>query len=94
VSGMSLCDSCKHALVAEGERETDRLVVCRVLDHGARIRFAVRRCNTYARATDPEIYDLEAIAWHVTVDRKTRELGFISPAERARGNRSRIVDGD
>jgi hypothetical protein len=91
---MTLCDSCKHALVAQGERETDRLVVCRLLEHGGRITFPVRTCNSYARATDPEIYDLEAIAWHITVDRKTRELGFISPAERERGHRLRIVDGD
>lgn len=75
VAGRSLCDSCRHALVALGDAESERFVMCNWPYPSVRITFAVAECSRYENAALPEVEDLEEIAMDLTRVRSSK-IGF------------------
>ena len=94
----SLCLSCKHALRIEGPG-VERLV-CRMLaaadgvGSAGDITFPVRRCSGYQSRSTPELYELEEIAWRVTLNRRTHQIGFLSPLEWRARHRPKVFEVD
>jgi len=94
---MSLCLTCAHATVIEGSTESERLIVCRMIADSAGgaasiMRFAVRRCSEYSQRDAPQRHDLEDIAWRINLDRRTQQIGFLSPLEWRRRRRLPVDD--
>jgi hypothetical protein len=45
------------------------------------LREPMTQCSSYEDKTRPQMYEMEAMAWMVTTDRKTKQIGFKSPTE-------------
>jgi hypothetical protein len=83
-TGRSLCDSCRHALVAVGEAECERVVMCNWPYPAVRITFTVAECSRYSNASLPDVEDLEEIATDLTQVRSSK-IGFRRDRKQASG---------
>jgi hypothetical protein len=81
----SLCETCRHAHIERGYRESEELVVCQRTFPGHRVSFRVRRCSGHMEAERQTLKQMERIAWVLDAQGYTRKLGFV-PAEERPGN--------
>ena len=77
----SLCESCQFALIIRGESESQLRIACGFNNMGP-VKFKVTACTGYNQRTATPLHEMNRMAWHLCVDKKTREMGFISPNER------------
>jgi hypothetical protein len=79
-SGLGLCGSCKNAYIREGRNSV--LVLCTEARLGYHeITEPIVRCRDYQDASQPTKWNLEQIAWTISVDAKTKKVGFKPPGE-------------
>lgn len=80
-SDKDLCPSCSHFT-----QRIDAGGTVRQCDMFGRpeniVRGRVEDCSHYYPRNLPSLRELSNIAWEITTDKKTKKIGFISPAER------------
>ena len=84
-----LCQTCRHSTVARGANG-EVLVHCHSLE--ADVRFDVVRCNEYEGRSTASLHEMKQVAWRISVDRKTKQVGFVSPQEWASRPGNRYLD--
>ena len=77
MNGPSICESCSWGFVARGYRETELLVVCRMLYPERRMRFPVRLCSAYTERNRPGMKQMEDIALILDRSDLKRGAGFV-----------------
>lgn len=81
--GKSLCESCDNCILLKGESDSAKRVYCQILPYqNSRIRMKVTSCTGYEEKNTATLGEMHKMAWHIDVDRKTREFGFSSPKDR------------
>jgi hypothetical protein len=78
----SLCETCRHAHIERGYRESEELVVCQLTFPGHRVSFRVRQCSGHTEAKGQTLKQMERIAWVLDAKGYTRKLGFVPAEER------------
>jgi len=73
----TLCKSCSSCTRAQGENQGQDVIYCHALRQ--RMRFPVRECNAYKAANQPDLWNMQQIAWNLCVDKKGNKIGFLSP---------------
>ena len=85
-NGRGLCASCEEGSVREFSNN-DIEVWCEAWQFTGsrphRIKSPVTRCTAYKARGSVSKDALEKIAWHITTDKKTGKIGFLTPTERA-----------
>ena len=78
-SGQSLCETCTHSTITNGESLDQQLVECNAsYGHARRIPFRVRSCSAYQDARQPSYLELMRKAWILDVrGPKKRKPGFV-----------------
>ncbi len=71
----SLCLTCRHASVVQGQKSADQIVRCGRLEE--RIRFRVSSCTDYVSHDHPSLWHMEDIAWVLRTDPKRKQIGFV-----------------
>jgi hypothetical protein len=80
LSGPSLCLSCRHSQIITDHRSEDT-----VLCHAGQsmnpmaITRPVIRCNEYENENTPSMFEMQKIAWKISVDKENRPAGFLPP---------------
>ena len=82
LAGRSLCETCRHAHIERGYRESEELVVCQLTFPGHRVSFRVRQCSGHMEAKRQTLKQMERIAWVLDAKGYTRKLGFVPAEER------------
>lgn len=88
--GPSLCESCVHARVTKGYRESEQLVIC---DHGypeREVKFPVRSCSGFVEVKRQTLKQMEDIAWLIQPRGSKRQAGFVSPDAQDNDNEKEI----
>jgi hypothetical protein len=81
LDGQSLCETCTHACINRGYRESEEVVVCQVTTPERRIRFRVRECTRYINNVSQTLYEMKKIAWVIAPKGSNRHAGFLRPGE-------------
>jgi hypothetical protein len=76
----SLCETCRHAQVTTGANLNENYVHC--YSAGEDVKFKVAQCNQYSEFGKQTLGEMANIAWVIEIDKRTRKMGFVSPAER------------
>lgn len=80
-SDKDLCPSCSH--VAQRTDAGGTVRTCGMFSRSAMtVRGRVTDCSDYYPKTLPSLRSMTEIAWDITTDKKSKKVGFISPAER------------
>lgn len=77
--GPSLCDTCVHAHVVRGYRETEHLAVCTYVTPMVRVTFPVRECSSHVDKTREPLYEMKKVAWELQPRGGKRTAGFEAP---------------
>ena len=85
----SLCDSCRCSQVTTGLRLNDTRVFCRYGGQTVVMPQPVLTCSDYDDKRTPALWELEKVAWRLSVDLNRKQAGFISPLEW----KQRVKDG-
>lgn len=75
----SLCLSCRNGQSIRGQGINEEIVHCTHL--GERVRFRVTECSSYDDRSKPTLRAMSQIAWQVSSDKKTKQIGFLTPQE-------------
>jgi len=78
----SLCRTCRHAMIVQGSRSSDDTIFCSAVHYKWSPPTFVSRCSEYEDKRLASKWDMEKIAWTVTLDETRKVVGFMSPAER------------
>jgi len=79
-SGEPLCPTCRMCMRTAGESASSVEVLCLGKPgEYQRLRYMAYECSQYDDARQPSKWDMEQIAWVLTTDVKTREIGFKPP---------------
>lgn len=82
--GPSLCETCRHATIVQGLSLNDDIVECSELSsslRGNRITFTVTACSSYLDRRRPTLNMMREIAWELRTDQSGQKIGFMSPDE-------------
>ena len=79
INGPSLCDSCMHAHILKGFRESEEQVVCCFTYPNHRVAFPVHKCNDYAEVKRQTLKQMEDMAWVLAPRDGKRVVGFVRP---------------
>jgi hypothetical protein len=82
LAGRSLCETCLHAHIERGYRESEELVVCQLTYPEHRVSFRVRQCSGHTEANRQTLKQMERIAWVLDAKGSARKLGFMPADER------------
>lgn len=90
--GPALCDTCRHATIVRGLSINDDIVQCSELSSGYngadRIRFKVTACSQYSDRRTPTLGMMTEIAWQLRTDQSGQKIGFMSPDDFAKAEKS------
>ncbi|HTR47213.1 MAG TPA: hypothetical protein VMM16_07525 [Verrucomicrobiae bacterium] len=75
--GPALCETCTHAHVERGYRESEETIVCRYTYPDHRVHFRVRECSDYTEIKRMTLARMEEIAWILSPRGPKRQAGFI-----------------
>jgi hypothetical protein len=85
VGSCSRCDSCMHAHVMEGYRETEVIVYCTyALDHPILVPFKVRECSNYTDKNRPTWEQMKDLALDIQPLTSAKSAGFRLPVKEER----------
>jgi hypothetical protein len=79
--GESLCESCVHAHIEKGYRDSEQVVVCRATYPDHRVLFRVRECSGYTEVKRQTLRQMEEIAWVLAPREGKRKAGFVPAKE-------------
>lgn len=80
VSGKTnLCKTCRDSHITR-DRNNQEVTICNS-GRARLITSPIAECNRYDDESLPSLYDLRQIAWTVETDKKTKQVGFLSPDE-------------
>ncbi len=79
--GESLCQTCVHALIAHGYRESEEQVICQMCYPERLVPFRVRECTGYTQVKRQTLKQMEDIAWVLDTKGCRRRAGFVAPTE-------------
>ncbi len=89
----SLCLTCRHATVVQGQSLQDRIVDCGLLSsRDSRISFPVTSCSGYSDRRHPTLREMEDLAWVLRTDGRRRHIGFVQARELTPGLRYVLSD--
>jgi hypothetical protein len=77
--GPPLCETCVHAHVEHGFRESEQLVICQATYPERRVPFRVRECTGYVEVKRQSLKQMEEIAWILAPRGAKRQAGFAPP---------------
>lgn len=80
--GEPLCETCAHAHIERGYRESEELVFCQLTYPSHRVPFPIQSCSGYTETKRQTLAQMEKIAWVLDSKGYTRKLGFVSPEAR------------
>jgi hypothetical protein len=92
--GESLCQTCLHAHIERGYRESEELILCQATYPDHRVRFPVRHCSAYTERKRQTLKAMEGIAWVLREHGPTRKLGFVPAKESGKPDQIEIVLGE
>jgi hypothetical protein len=73
----SRCDSCKHAHIFAGYRESETIAYCTyVFDQAIPVPFKVRDCSSYADKNRPTYEQMEDLALPIRETTSAKTTGF------------------
>lgn len=76
----SQCDSCRHAHIIAGYRESETIVYCNyVWDQAIVIPFRVRECSSYADKNKPTWEQMKDLALPIKETTSAKATGFRIP---------------
>ncbi len=81
VHGPSLCDTCVHAHIERGYRESEAVIVCQATWPEHRVEFRVRECSGYLEMKRQNLKQMEEMAWLLAPRGAKRPAGFTPPSE-------------
>ena len=74
-----LCVRCRHGFVAK-PRDREEITMCAVLSYAPmHVRFPIERCKDFEDDSTPSKWDMEKIAWTISLDRSGKVTGFAPP---------------
>jgi hypothetical protein len=76
--GPSLCDTCVHAHIVRGYRETEQMAVCTYVTPMVRMTFPVRECSSHIDKTREPLYEMKKVAWELQPRGSKRQAGFVA----------------
>jgi hypothetical protein len=79
--GESLCETCVHAHLVKGFRESEQLVVCQACYPERTVPFRVRECSGYTQVKRQTLKQMEEIAWVLDPKGNKRRAGFVPASE-------------
>jgi hypothetical protein len=79
--GPSLCESCMHAHVLRGFRESEEQVTCCFTYPNHRVDFRVQKCNDYSEMKRQTLKQMEEMAWILALRGPKRQAGFVHSSE-------------
>jgi hypothetical protein len=79
--GKSLCETCVHAQIQKGFRESEEHVLCTASYEGHRVPFPVRECTHYTEIKRQTLKQMEEIAWILSPGGTKRRAGFVAPPD-------------
>ncbi len=69
-----LCRTCTYCTIVRGGRDSDETRICGQTE--TRLRSRVSECNKYYNANLTSMRNLYDVAWIISTDKKTKEIGF------------------
>jgi hypothetical protein len=82
VGNESLCETCTHALIVKGFRETEELVFCTyAFDQILRMPFKVYKCSGHIDKGMPTWEQMKDMAIEVKPISSTKQAGFYYPED-------------
>jgi hypothetical protein len=81
--GPSLCDTCVHAHIERGYRESEAVIFCQETWPEHRVQFRVRECSGYVETKRQSLKQMEEMAWLLSPRGAKRLAGF-TPSEEPR----------
>jgi hypothetical protein len=81
LDGPPLCESCTHAHIERGYRQTELRILCDASYPTHRVAFPVRECTGYISKNRQVLEEMERLAW-ILSPRGPKRAGFVSPGER------------
>ena len=78
-----LCETCAHAHIERGYRESEETVMCQLTYPSHRVEFPIRACSGYTETKRQTLTQMEKMAWVLDPKGYTRKLGFVSPEARS-----------
>lgn len=79
--GPSLCETCSHAHIEKGYRESEHLIFCTATYFEHRVPFAVRQCSGYREIKRQTLKQMEDIACILPSSGNKRTAGFAPPGK-------------
>lgn len=79
--GEPLCPTCRNAQIIQGVSASNLTVLCHTNSPAVPIPFYAYECSKYDDKRIPSKWDFEQIAWVLGSDKRTKKIGFHSPAE-------------
>jgi hypothetical protein len=79
--GPSLCDTCAHAHIERGYRESETAIFCQSTWPEHRVQFRVRECSGYLEIKRQSLKQMEEMAWVLSPRGAKRPAGFSAPSE-------------
>ena len=77
MAGCSLCESCTHAHIISGYRETEALVFCNFAwEQAIPVPFKVRECSNYTDRTRPTWEEMKDLALQIQPASSSKPAGF------------------
>lgn len=84
VGNDSLCETCTHALIVRGYRETEEIAFCTFsFDQLIRLPFKVYKCSGHTDKNRPTWEQMEEMAIDVKPSPTLKQVGFYYPDEDA-----------
>lgn len=78
----SLCRSCSYGNYTEGRSYRETVITCRRLvfpgPYGVTciVPYPIKKCSGFVHKNLPSISAMEEVAWIITTDSRTRQIGF------------------
>lgn len=79
--GPSLCDTCSHAHIERGYRESEAVIFCQGTWPEHRVQFQVRECSGYLETKRQSLKQMEDMAWLLSPRGPKRRAGFTPPGQ-------------
>jgi len=77
ISTENLCRSCRSATIAKGHAVSEELVKC---EQFGMLRYPIAECTDYVDKDRTSINAMRETAWVILPDKRTGDLGFVTPA--------------
>src|SRR5687767_1072675 len=73
------CATCAHLIEIKGQTFQEHVRHCGALPEGEKLPARVTSCNQYRERNRQSLHDMHMIAWVISLDQKTRKIGFKPP---------------